>query len=137
MRLAHDGNMKNPDITVYGIANCDTVKKARAWLAAQGLEYHFHDFKKLGVPADRLALWVGQAGWEKLLNRQGTTWRKLAPATQATAQDAASASALMQEHSSTIKRPVVEWRQGDRLQVTVGFDAASWQALAENGGFVG
>jgi len=137
MRLAHDGTMKNPDITVYGIANCDTVKKARAWLTAQGLAHHFHDFKKLGVPADRLALWIDQAGWEKLLNRQGTTWRKLDPATQATAQDAASASALMREHSSTIKRPVVEWRQGDRLQVSVGFDTASWQARAENGGFVG
>lgn len=137
MRLAHDGTMKNPDITVYGIANCDTVKKARAWLTAQGLAHHFHDFKKLGVPADRLALWIDQAGWEKLLNRQGTTWRKLDPATQATAQDAASASALMREHSSTIKRPVVEWRQGDRLQVSVGFDTASWQARAEKGGFVG
>jgi len=137
MRLAHDGTMKNSDITVYGIANCDTVKKARAWLTAQGLEYRFHDFKKLGVPADRLPVWIDQTGWEKLLNRQGTTWRKLDPATQASAQDAASASTLMQAHSSAIKRPVVEWRQGERLQVTVGFDAAGWQERVENGGFVG
>lgn len=137
MRWAHDGTMKNPDITVYGITNCDTVKKARAWLTAQGLEYHFHDFKKLGVPADRLALWADQAGWEKLINRQGTTWRKLDPATQATARDAASACALMQEHPSTIKRPVVEWSQGKRLEVSVGFDAAGWQQRVANGGFVG
>lgn len=129
--------MKKPDITVYGIANCDTVKKARAWLTAQGLEYRFHDFKKLGVPDDRLAHWIDQAGWEKLLNRQGTTWRKLDPATQATARDAASASALMQQHTSAIKRPVVEWRQGDQLQVTVGFDADGWQQRVANGGFVG
>jgi len=129
--------MKNLDITVYGIANCDTVKKARAWLAAQGLAYHFHDFKKLGVPADRLALWAGQAGWEKLLNRQGTTWRKLDPAVQATVHDAASASALMLEHASTIKRPVVEWRQNNHMEVSVGFDATGWQQRLANGGFVG
>jgi Spx/MgsR family transcriptional regulator len=135
MLLTHDGTMKNPDITVYGIANCDTVKKARAWLTAQGLEYHFHDFKKLGVPTDRLPVWIAQTGWEKLLNRQGTTWRKLDAATQGTVHDAASA--VMREHTSTIKRPVVEWSQGKHLQVTVGFDTAHWQERVENGGFVG
>ena len=69
--------------TVYGIPNCDTVKKARAWLAEQGIAYTFHDFKKQGVPAERLPQWIASLGWEKLLNRQGTTWRKLDAAVQA------------------------------------------------------
>lgn len=88
--------MITPDITLYGIANCDTVKKARAWFSAQGLDYHFHDFKKHGVPADQLPVWMDALGWDKLLNRQGTTWRKLDAATQASVHDAASASALLQ-----------------------------------------
>ena len=125
--------MKNPDITLYGITNCDTVKKARAWLTAQGLEYHFHDFKKLGIPPAPLALWLEQAGWDKLLNRQGTTWRKLDATTQAAVHDAPSARALMLEQPSIIKRPVVEWHQGDALRVTVGFDAARWSELVQNG----
>lgn len=119
------------DINLYGIANCDTVKKARVWLTAQGQTYHFHDFKKHGVPADRLGVWMADAGWEKLLNRQGTTWRKLDAATQATVQDAASASALLQAHASAIKRPVVEWRRGTSTRTTVGFDAALWMQLLE------
>ncbi len=112
-------------ITVYGISNCDTVKKARAWLTAQGLAHDFHDFKKLGVPAERLPAWEGAVGWQKLLNRQGTTWRKLDAAAQAGANDAAGALALMQAHASVIKRPVVEWPSG---QISVGFDAADWAA---------
>ena len=111
--------------TLYGITNCDTVKKARAWLAEHGVAYAFHDFKKQGVPAERLELWMKEAGWQKLLNRQGTTWRKLDPATQAAAADAAGARALMLAQASVIKRPVVEWDGGG---VTVGFDAADWRA---------
>ncbi len=114
-------------IIVYGIANCDTVKKARTWLATQGLAYQFHDFKKLGVPADRLADWEKAVGWEKLLNRQGTTWRKLDAAAQAGIQDAASAMALMQAQPSIIKRPVIEWGPGAG-STTVGFDPAGWAA---------
>ena len=109
-------------IILYGIPNCDTVKKARAWLNAQGLAHEFHDFKKAGVPADRLAAWESELGWEKLLNRKGTTWRKLAPAEQAGAVDTASAQALMRAQPSLIKRPVVEW--GKRS--TVGFDPLVW-----------
>ena len=112
-------------ITVYGISNCDTVKKARAWLTAQGLAHEFHDFKKLGVPADRLPAWERAAGWQKLLNRQGTTWRKLDAAEQAGATDAAGALALMSAHASVIKRPVVEWPDG---QISVGFNADDWAA---------
>ena len=112
-------------ITLYGIPNCDTVKKARAWLTGEGVGYTFHDFKKQGVPPERLDHWLATAGWQKLLNRQGTTWRKLDPAAQARASDAAGARALMLEQPSVIKRPVVEW---DGKAVTVGFDAADWQA---------
>ncbi|MDP2816826.1 MAG: arsenate reductase [Polaromonas sp.] len=114
-------------ITVYGISNCDTVKKARAWLVAQGLAHQFHDFKKLGVPAGRLPVWEQAVGWQKLLNRQGTTWRKLDAPVQASATDAAGALAVMQTHASVIKRPVVEWPGG---QITVGFDPETWVALA-------
>ena len=70
------------NIVLYGIPNCDTVKKARAWLADNGVAYKFHDFKKDGVPANRLDGWIAQAGWEKLVNRKGTTWRKLEAATR-------------------------------------------------------
>jgi arsenate reductase (glutaredoxin) len=110
--------------TLYGIPNCDTVKKARAWLADHGVAYAFHDFKKQGVPAEKLAAWMAAAGWEKVLNRQGTTWRKLDPATQGAVYDAASAAQLLAAQPSAIKRPMVEWSDGS---ITVGFDAAAWQ----------
>jgi arsenate reductase len=111
-------------ITLYGIPNCDTVKKARAWLGEQGLAYAFHDFKKQGVPPARLDAWMAAAGWDKLLNRQGTTWRKLEPALQARVADAAGARALMLEQPSVIKRPVVEWPDGS---VSVGFHSGDWK----------
>ncbi|MFZ3140256.1 ArsC family reductase [Polaromonas sp.] len=110
-------------ILLYGIPNCDTVKKARAWLSEHGLAYTFHDFKKQGVPPEQLALWTQAAGWEKLLNRKGTTWRKLDAAAQAAVVDAASAQSLMLAHASVIKRPVVDWGNNG---ITVGFDAAAW-----------
>ncbi len=109
---------------LYGIPNCDTVKKARAWLAEHGQDHSFHDFKKQGVPPEQLARWVNAAGWEKLLNRQGTTWRKLDAATQAAVVDAKSAHAVMLANPSAIKRPVVDWGS----DITVGFDAADWEA---------
>lgn len=109
--------------TLYGIPNCDTVKKARAWLAEHGVAHAFHDFRKAGVPADHLARWVAAAGWERVLNRKGTAWRKLDGATQAGVVDAAGAQAVMLREASTIKRPVVEWDDG---RITVGFDAGDW-----------
>ena len=109
-------------ITLYGIPNCDTVKKARAWLAERGVDHAFHDFKKQGVPPEHLARWLAAAGWDKVLNRQGTTWRKLDPQLQAATVDAASAQALMLAQPSVIKRPVVDWG----TQITVGFDEKSW-----------
>lgn len=105
-------------ITLYGIPNCDTVKKARAWLTGHGVDYTFHDFKKQGVPADLLSGWIASVGWETLVNRKGTTWRKLDAALQASVVDAASAQTLMLSQASVIKRPVVVWNKG---KVTVGF----------------
>ncbi|WOP16379.1 ArsC family reductase [Ottowia sp. SB7-C50] len=111
-------------ITLYGIPNCDTVKKARAWLTERGVAYTFHDFRKQGVPPEHLARWLAAAGWDKVLNRQGRTWRKLDPAAQAAVTDAASAAALLLQQPSAIKRPVVEWADG---AITVGFAPDAWQ----------
>ena len=93
-------------ITVYGIPNCDTVKKSRTWLTEHGVDYQFHDFKKQGVPAHRLPDWMAAAGWQKLVNRQGTTWRKLDAQTQAAVtNDAASTiSPRMRQRSSKCTR---------------------------------
>lgn len=110
-------------ITLYGIPNCDTVKKARAWLASQGVDYDFHDFKKQGVPAAQLDRWIAELGWEKLVNRSGTTWRKLPPEIQMDVTNDTSARRLMQENVSVIKRPIVEW---GKKSVTVGFDLTDW-----------
>jgi len=112
-------------IAVYGIANCDTVKRARAWLTEQGRAHHFHDFKKLGLPEDRLQAWEQALGWPKLLNRQGTSWRRLDPAQQAGVVDAATALALVRTQPSLIKRPLVEWADG---RISVGFVPADWAA---------
>ncbi|MBT0571423.1 arsenate reductase [Curvibacter sp. CHRR-16] len=114
-------------ITVYGIPNCDSVKKARTWLTEQGLDYTFHDYKKQGVPADLLTQWVSEHGWTVLLNRKGPTWRKLPPEMQATVVDNASAVAVMCAHSSTIKRPVIVWGSG---AVSVGYDPDVLQRCA-------
>ena len=112
-------------IVVHGIANCDTVKRARSWLAAQGTQVEFVDFKKAGLSAAQLDAWLASVGWERLLNRQGTTWRKLTDAQRAAVLDAASAKAVMLANPSVVKRPVVRWADGD---VSVGFDAADWAA---------
>jgi arsenate reductase len=113
-------------IQLYGIPNCDTVKKARAWLDARGIAYGFHDYKKEGADLARLGEWSDAVGWDTLLNRRGTTFRGLADADK-TAIDRAKALHLMAKHPSLIKRPVVEYPGG----VLVGFDAAAWErALA-------
>ncbi len=110
-------------ITLYGIPNCDTVKKARAYLTEQKIDYVFHDFKKQGVPAALMDIGLAQIGWERLLNRKGTTWRKLDAATQASVVDAATAKAVMLANPSTIKRPVILWTA---VRVTVGFTPSEW-----------
>ncbi len=108
-------------IVVYGIPNCDTVKKARRWLQDNNVEYRFHDYKKAGIEVDHLARWASEVDWETLLNRRGTTWRKLDEATR-DGVDKTHALALMAEHTSLIKRPVVETGEG----LLVGFDTSQW-----------
>ena len=110
-------------IHVYGIPNCDTVKKARVWLAAAGLECAFHDYKKEGADPAKLAQWADALGWEKLLNRAGTTFRAL-PQSDREGLDRDKALALMLLHPSLIKRPVVEHAGG----LLLGFKPAEWQA---------
>lgn len=94
-------------LTIYGIPNCDTMRKARAWLTGQGVPFVFHDYRKDGLERSRLEGWVERLGWEKLLNRAGTTFRRLAPE-QRDGLDAARAVALMLEHPAMIRRPVLE-----------------------------
>ena len=106
------------DITIYGIPNCDTMKKARQWLEARGMAYHFHDYKKEGVDTAVLTRAVERLGWENVLNRQGTTFRKL-PEDDRSDLNAARAIAIMQAHPSTIKRPMLV--RGDVIEV--GFSA--------------
>jgi Spx/MgsR family transcriptional regulator len=110
-------------MTLYGIPNCDTVKKARAWLDARGIEYAFHDYKKAGAAPAKLAEWSAAKGWEALLNQRGTTFRKLDEADKVDL-DEAKAIRLMAAQPSLIRRPVVEHEHG----LLVGFDPAEWEA---------
>ena len=114
-------------VTVHGIPNCDTVKKARTWLDGHGIAYTFHDYKKQGVPLPQLDGWIRQLGWERLLNRKGTAWRQLDAAVRAGVADAAGARRVMLAQPSVIKRPVAEWPDGS---VTVGFDPQDWARRA-------
>ena len=115
-------------VIIYGIANCDTVKKARTWLTANSVAHHFHDFKKSGVPTKELSIWLKALGHNKLLARHGSTWRKLGAELQLAVHDDASATALMLAQPSVIKRPVVWWHNGGAAgTITVGFDADVWQ----------
>ena len=121
-------DMDKPATHLYGIKNCDTVKRARQWLDAQAHPYTFHDFKLQGVPQAELDRWLASAGWETLLNRQGTSWRKLDDATRAGVTDSASARAVMLATPSVIKRPVVDWGAGAAAGTTVGFKPDLWAA---------
>ncbi len=110
-------------IEFYGIPNCDTVKKARKWLEAHGVDYNFHDYKKEGADPKMLHDWAGAVGWEALLNKRGTTFRKL-PDADKEGIDKDKAVALMAEHPSMIKRPVAIYDNG----LLVGFDSDQWEA---------
>ncbi len=114
-------------IILYGIPNCDTVKKSRAWFEARGVNCQFHDFRKLGVPEAAIASWIKTLGWEALINKKGTTWRKLDAKTQAGVTCAASATALMLAHPSVIKRPVVVGATG----ISVGYSAQAFESLLD------
>jgi len=110
-------------VTIYGIKNCDTMKKARAWLDGHGVAYEFHDYKTQGIARERLETWARAVGWEMLLNRAGTTFRKL-PEAERRDIDESKATALMLAQPSMIKRPVLDL--GTRL--LVGFDPRAYQA---------
>ena len=112
-------------IDFYGIKNCDTVKKARGWLDGLGLDYAFHDYKKSGADPAKLREWVAAQGWERILNRKGPTFRKL-PDADRSDLDAAKAIRLMSEHTSAIKRPIVEYDHEDGEGLLVGFEAREW-----------
>ena len=111
------------NITLYGIPNCDTVKKARTWLESRGVDYAFHDYKKAGADPEKLEAWVAAKGWDVILNRAGTTFRKLDDAAKQ-GLDKTGAIALMLGQPSMIKRPVVEFPGG----LLVGFKEPEWAA---------
>ena len=121
--------MSKTTITVYGIPNCDSVKKARVWLSDHGVDYVFHDFKKQGVPPEAVDQWLQQVSWDVLVNRKGTTWRKLDPDLQATVVDTASARAVILAHASVIKRPVLV--KGHT--VVVGVNPEAWARVVAGG----
>lgn len=111
-------------VTLYGIRNCDTMKKAWTWLDEHGVAYDFHDYRKAGLDRARLEAWAGQVGWERLLNRAGTTFRKL-PDADRQDLDQARAIALMLAQPAMVKRPVLETAAG----LLVGFKPAEYAAI--------
>jgi len=121
-------------ITLFGIPHCDSVKKARQWLSDNDIPYAFHDFKKLGLNPEMLRTWCERVGWEPLVNRKGTTWRKLDTGTQSSVRDSTSAISVMIANPSVIKRPVVQW--GD-ASISVGFSpeifTSQWEILRKTG----
>lgn len=117
--------MRGPGMSIifYGIPNCDTVKKARVWLDDRGIAYRFHDYKKAGADAAKLEAWCTAKGWEAIINRAGTTFRKLPDAAKADL-DMAKAIALMLAQPGMIKRPVLKYPGG----LLVGFKPPEWEA---------
>lgn len=119
--------MSTSRITLYGIPNCDSVKKARLWMQDHQVDHEFHDFKKQGVPEPALDSWLEAVGWDTLVNRKGTTWRQLDPATQAGVKDRASAKRQLLATPSLIKRPVVVKGR----HVVVGVNPEAWLAVTK------
>ena len=111
-------------ITLYGISNCDTIRKARRWLEEHGIEYRFHDYRKHGLTRQQLSAWSDELGWDKLLNRRGTTWRKL-PEADRNGIDPARAIDLMLAHPAMIKRPLLDTGR----QRLPGFDEQRYRDL--------
>ncbi|HMS81513.1 MAG TPA: ArsC family reductase [Burkholderiaceae bacterium] len=117
--------MAQPTVVVYGIDTCDQVRKARAWLRAQGVAFRFHDFRADGLDAALLSRWMGHLPWDALLNRRGLSWRQLDAARKASVVDQSSAAELMLANPTLIKRPVLE--AGDRI--VVGFSEPIYRNL--------
>lgn len=111
---------------VYGIPNCNTVKKARTWLDENGFKYEFHDFKKRSITAEKLNGWCKVFGWERILNKKGTTWKSLSPDVQQKVTDQKTAVEVLLGHNSAIKRPVIEM---DGKPVLIGFDETQYAAV--------
>ena len=113
-------------ITLYGIRNCDTIRKARRWLAEHGIEYRFHDFRGDGISEAMLAPWIGELGWEQLLNRRGTTWRRL-PEAERNSINRDSAMRIMLAQPAIIRRPVLD--TGKTLHI--GFSDEAYTTLLD------
>ena len=111
---------------LYGIPNCDSVKKARVWLDSNNVSYEFHDYKKSGISRQRLKAWCSQIGWENLMNKKSTTWRDLDESVQQTVTNTSKAVDIMAEYTSVIKRPVIE--QNDKI-VVLRFDAEEYRRI--------
>jgi Spx/MgsR family transcriptional regulator len=114
-------------IILYGISNCDTVRKARNWLKERGIEHTFHDFRKDGLNPVQLRAWVAELGWETLVNKRGTTWRKLPEQTR-THMDETLALAVMEDQPAIIKRPLLATGE----QLIVGFSADQYRQIFQN-----
>jgi len=114
-------------VRIYGIRNCDAMKKAFRWMEERGIPYEFHDYGKLGVPRERLVAWCRALGWKTLLNTKGTTWRKLAPEAREIATQS-QAVATMVAHPSVIRRPLVDTGDGHLL---VGFDPTLFESFVK------
>lgn len=115
------------NLKLYGIPNCDTIKRARKWLNDKGVAYEFHDYKKHGITRQKLNEWMAQRPWDKLLNRAGTTWRRLPEEEKARVVDANSAAEFLAGNTSAIKRPILE-KENAKI-IAVGFDVEDYQTL--------
>ncbi|WP_432711012.1 arsenate reductase [Pedobacter sp.] len=113
-------------IIVFGIPNCGTVKKALTWLTDNGMAYEFHDFKKKGISAEKLNEWCSVFGWENVLNKKGTSWRKLTVEQQQAVKDQASAVLMLSQNTSAIKRPIIE---KDGKAVLLSFNEAQYEVV--------
>ena len=114
-------------VIVYGISNCDTIKKAKSWLDRKGIKYAFHDYRKQGLNIDQLNAWVNELGWESLLNKRGTTWRKLSDEVKDNV-DRASAIEIMMGNPSIIKRPLLD----KNSQLHLGFSDSLYEEVFES-----
>jgi arsenate reductase len=117
------------DVILYGIPNCDQVKKARTWLNEQQITHHFHDFKKAGITPELIQSWLTQFDWQTLINRKGTTWRKLSEHEQTSIQNNETAISCMMQHPSVIKRPILAFQDQQHTHMLAGFSEQNYQRV--------